>query len=141
MTRLLTKLVLGFSLAAGIIAAVPTASAQQRVAMTVDVPFAFTANNVSFAPGRYYVQASDHYLTLSNLSTDKTSFVIIRSDLGDINHGPTRLTFSRRDGQTYLKQVWTDGKSAHSELISHPKPRREIGQVMLPDATFEIATK
>lgn len=142
MTRLLTKLALGTSLALGIFAAsTTTASAQQRIGMRVNVPFAFTADSVAFAPGQYYVQTGEHFLTLRNIATDKTAQVIIRSDSGSTNAGPTRLTFKRIHGQTYLAQVWQAGQSAHSELIGHPKPLRELGQMTSPDATFEVATK
>jgi hypothetical protein len=141
MTRLLTKFVLGISLATGLVAAASKASAQAPTAMTVTVPFAFTADSYAFDAGRYTVSASQSLLTLTNLDTNKTSTVIIRSNLVDRNDGPTRLTFQRRYGQTYLAQVWTSGRSSHSELISHPKARPEIASLTLPDATFEVATK
>jgi hypothetical protein len=141
MTRLLTKLALSSALAIGLIAATTTASAQKPTMMTVTVPFAFTADNVSFNAGTYSVQATDHFLTLRNVQTDKTSVVIVRTDHLEANQGPSRLSFNRRYGQTYLSQIWTDGSSTHTELITHPKPNRELGKATPPDATFEVATK
>jgi hypothetical protein len=141
MTRLLPTLALSLSLATGIIAGTQPALAESESLMTATVPFAFTANHTAFAAGTYSIRASEHYLKLTNNSTGKTSVVVTRYDDGSANRGSARLTFRQHSGQTYLTQVWTNGGNLHSELISHPKPNREIGQVTSPDATFEIATK
>ncbi|MBB5059527.1 hypothetical protein HDF16_004253 [Granulicella aggregans] len=141
MTRLLPTFALGLSLATVAVAGTPTAFAESESLMTVTVPFSFTANNTAFPAGTYSLRASEHYLRLTNASNGKTSVVITRYDDGTANRGTARLTFHQHSGQTYLAQVWTNGSNLHSELLSHPKPNREIGQANLPDRTFEIATK
>ena len=141
MTRILAKFALSLSLATGLIAGTSTAFAESETLMTVTVPFAFTANNVSLPAGTYTVRASEHFVKFTDNSTDKTVAVIIRHEDGKANTGPSRLTFRRQYGQTYLAQIWTEGNSLHTELLTHPKPNREIGQTTLPDATFEVATK
>jgi hypothetical protein len=141
MTRLLTKLALGLSLATGLIVATAAASAEVRNNMTVTVPFPFAVGKASFPAGTYSIQTSENFLRITDVNTNKTSVTVVRSNWGEASHGSSRLTFYRRYGQTYLTKVWIDEISTQSELISHPKPRREIGQTILPDATFEIATK
>lgn len=141
MTRLLPTLALGLSLATVAVAGTSTAFAESESLMTVTVPFAFTANHTAFSAGSYSIRASEHYLKLTNNSTGKTSVVVTRYDDGTANRGSARLTFRDNYGKPYLAQVWTNGSALHSELLSHPKPNREIGQANLPDRTFEIATK
>ena len=142
MKSIFPKLALSLSLATGLVAGTASAFAESPTStMTVDVPFAFSANRIALPAGAYTVQASEHFLKFTNTATDKTSVVIIRRDDGTANHGPSRLTFHRVNGQTYLSQVWTEGTALHSELLSHPKINREIGQLAQPETTFEIATK
>jgi hypothetical protein len=141
-TRILPKLALSLSLATGLVAGTSTAFAESPTStMTVNVPFAFSANRISLPAGAYTVQASEHFLKFTNAATNKTLVVVIRRDDGTANHGPSRLTFHKVNGQTYLSQVWTEGTSLHTELLSHPKINREIAQLTQPETTFEIATK
>jgi hypothetical protein len=139
-----TNFALSLSLAAGVLAVTATASAQVPTRMNVTIPFAFTADDVSLSAGTYYVETTtDHFLTLRNINTDKTSVVMIRPDVGESNSGPTRLTFHRHMGQTYLAQVWSAGTGQHSELTTHPKPRRDREAIQLAqkDSVVEIASR
>lgn len=137
----LTNLALSLSLAAGALAATATASAQQITRMKVTVPFAFTADKTSLTAGTYYVEVrADHFLRFTNVETMASKVVLVSPDSGKSNSGPSRLTFHRQSGHTYLAQVWTSGSDVHSELISHPKPQPQF-EASLQDATFDISTK
>jgi len=137
-----TNLALSLSLATGLLAASANASAQSGSRMQATIPFDFSANKMPLAAGTYIVErTSDRLLSLRNTNTGKAQFIMVRPDSGQSNKGTSRLTFHREAGQTYLTQVWVEGKNLHSELISHPKPQRELAKLLPPDATFEIATK
>jgi len=98
-TRIFPKLALSLSLATGLVAGTSTAFAEPPTSiMTVNVPFAFSANRTSLPAGNYTVQASEHFLKFTNMATDKTTVVVIRRDDGTANHGPSRLTFHRVNG-------------------------------------------
>jgi len=143
MTRnqLFSNLALGLSLAGGLVAATPAASAQ-NTQMRVTIPFAFTADRVPMPAGRYTVSVhSDYFLYLSNVETGQTKVLMSRSESGERNHGNSRLTFHRQPGGIYLGQIWVAGSSTHTELTSHPKADKEIAKTAPEFATFEIATE
>ncbi len=144
MTRnqLFSNLALGLSLAGGLVAATPAASAQTGTHMTATIPFAFSADKWPVAAGKYTVAVTtEHFLSFTNVETGKTQIVMVRPDDGQPNRGPSRLVFHREAGQIYLTQVWVAGKSLHSDLISHPKPQREFAKLAAPASTFEIAMR
>lgn len=145
MTRrqnILSKFVLSLSLAAGLLAATASASAQTQLRVTI--PFDFTADNVPLPAGAYTVTRSTqspNFLYLSNVKTGETHPVVVRNDSSERNHGSARLTFRRQPGGIYLSQVWSQTSSMHSELVSHPKPSKEMAKASKPASTFDIATK
>jgi hypothetical protein len=142
-TRIFANAALALSLTAGLSAATRTASAQSGTTrMTVTVPFAFSADKKPMPAGTYTVAIDkDRFLTFNNTQTGKTTVVLIRTDSYTANRGGTRLTFHRESGQTYLSQIWVSGSSIHSELISHPKPQRELALLSQPDTTIELAAE
>jgi hypothetical protein len=143
MTRnhLLSNLALGLSLAGGLVAATPAASAQANQ-MQVTIPFAFTADNVPLPAGTYTVSKHENrFLYLSNVKTGETKVLMTRSEWGQSNQGASRLTFYRQPGGIYLGQIWVAGSNTHTELTSHPKADKEMAKASPEFATFEIATK
>lgn len=141
-TKLFSKLLFCLGLSAGTLAVTTAASAQTQMQATV--PFAFTADNITFPAGHYTVtrQMQSQYLVyITNVDTGDSRIVLVRPDSGESNAGPTRLTFHRQAGGVYLSQIWSKGSGTHSVLTSHPKPSKEMAKSSPEIATFEIATK
>jgi hypothetical protein len=143
MTRrahLVSNFALSLSLAAGLFAAGTSASAQSPTRLKATIPFNFSANKAALPAGTYIIErTSADMLLLRNIETEQAKFFMVRLDSGQINRGASRLIFHREAGQTYLTQVWVEGSSLHSELLSHPKPHRELAKLAPPASTFEIA--
>jgi len=139
--RIFANAALALTLTAGF-AATRSAAAQNRVTQVkAKIPFAFSADRKPMPAGTYSVEIrADRFLAFSNTETGQTTLVAIRPDTYTPNKGGTRLTFHREAGQTYLTQVWIAGSNNHSELTSHPKPQRELAE-LLPDATIELAAE
>ena len=145
MTRysaLLSHLLLSLPLATGLLCAAPAASAQTTI-LTVNVPFAFTANNHRVAAGSYLVRyRSERFLVLSNQKTSRTEFFMVRPEAGRAIETASRLTFHRNGGQYYLAQIWMSGSSVHSEMVAKPRRNQEVAQVNPPaEQTIELAMK
>lgn len=141
--RILANAALALTLTAGISAASRTATAQSNIVrVKVTVPFAFSADKKPMPAGTYAVEINkEHFVTFSNTETGKTTVVLTRTDSYTPNKAGSRLTFHREAGQTYLSQIWVAGSSNHTELISHPKPQRELASLSQPDATIELAAE
>lgn len=143
MTRpaaILSNLLFSLPLAAGLLAAVPVASAQTNV--IANIPFAFSANNQHLPAGRYQVQrASDYFLYVRNVQSGKAVFLMVRSEEGRnlANYG--RLVFDRAGTRNYLTQVWIPGASRHSEMVVQPRHQEELAKEAAPASTIEVATK
>ncbi len=140
--QLLLNLALGLSLAGSFAAATPAASAQTTSRLQVRIPFSFSADKQPMPAGDYVVEiAREGLLSFRNVETGKLQTVMVRPDSWQANKGSSRLTFHREAGQTYLTQVWVQGRNLHSELLSHPKPQPEFAKLAQPASTFEIAMK
>ena len=140
-TANLTNLILGLSVAMGLLCAGVSASAQTSTSVTI--PFGFSANHQNVPAGSYKVQLlSDRFLSLRNIKTNKTQVVMVRPELGHVVETQGRLVFERHDGRLFLKQVWIAGTSMHSELYVNTKPERTMAkEIPPPDSTFELALK
>jgi len=138
-TAILTNMLLSLPLAAGLLCA--TASASAQTAERAAIPFAFTADHQQFPAGTYEVgRLSDGVMSLCNLDTGRTQLLMVRLEGGRAIETRGRLTFLRDGTQYSLMQVWIAGTDIHSELVVQPKP----GQAMAknnPVARFEIALK
>ncbi len=144
MTRhsaMLTNLLFSLPLATGLLCAAPAASAQNTA--TVNIPFAFSANNHQVAAGSYQVQLQgDRFLSLYNVKTSKTQVVMVRPESGRAIESQSRLTFKGNGGHYYLAQVWIAGKSSHSEMVVRPKATQEYARAIQPNRqTYEVAFK
>jgi hypothetical protein len=140
--RIFANAALALTLTAGF-AATRSAAAQTRVTQVkARIPFAFSADKKPMPAGTYSVEIrGNQFLAFNNTETGETTVVIIRTDSFAANKGGTRLTFHREAGQTYLTQLWIGGSNVHSELISHPKPQRELAKLPPPDAIIELAAE
>ena len=137
----LTNLILNLSLATSLFCAGAHASAQ--VTQSVTIPFAFSANHHFLAAGSYKVQLlSDSFLSLRNVKTNKTQFLLVRPEEGRVIETQGRLIFRRDGGRNYLTQVWIAGTNVHSELAVRPSPERAFAKTVAPqESSFEVALK
>jgi hypothetical protein len=135
----LTNLILGLSLATGLLCTGAEASAQASESVTI--PFAFSANHHSVPAGSYQVQLlSDRFLSFHNIKTDKTQILLVRPEEGRGIETQGRLIFRRDGGRNYLTQVWIAETNVHSELAVQLKPEGEYAKgAAQKDSSFAVA--
>jgi hypothetical protein len=140
-TAILSKLLLSLPVAAGPLCAAPVAWAQDS--QSVNIPFAFSANNHRMDAGHYQVRlVSDRFLYLRNANTARSEIMMVRPESGRAIETRGRLVFHRAAGRTYLTQVWIAGTSMHSEAVGRPKPASELAKRVEPaGSTAELALK
>jgi hypothetical protein len=140
-SAILAKLLRSLPVAAGLLCAAPVASAQDS--QSVNIPFAFSANNHHMEAGHYQVQlVSDRFLYLRNANTARSEIMMVRPESGRVIETRGRLVFHRAAGRTYLTQVWVAGTSMHSEVVGRSKPEAElVNKGQAPVSTFELALK
>ena len=137
----LSNLILSLSLATGLLCAGATASAQSTASVTI--PFGFSANNQYVPAGAYIFKLlSDRYLSLRNLATNRTQFLMVRPEAGQAIETRSRLVFQQDGSRKYLAQVWIAGTSMHSEMVVQHKPEQTLGKKNTPvGSTIEVALK
>jgi hypothetical protein len=138
---ILTNLLFSLPVAAGLLSAAPTASAQTT--LDVNVPFAFSANDQHLPAGSYRVQLlSQRYLSIRNVKTARTIVVMIRPEQGRAFESHSRLVFDRYGNQNYLTQIWALGTNMYSKLTAKPSFNQELAKQAHPAAsTVEVAAK
>ena len=123
MTRhsaIFTNLLLTLPLAAGLLGAATSASAQ--TAERAAIPFAFSADHQSFPAGTYEVRRlSDGIMSLYNFETGKIQLLMVRLEGGRAVQTRGRLVFHHDETGNSLMQVWIAGTTIHSELMVQPK--------------------
>jgi len=138
---ILSNLLLSLPVAAGLLCAAPSASAQTSERATI--PFAFSANHEQVSAGTYEVEhLSDFTLSLRDLKTGKTQFLMVRPEGGQTIETHGSLVFNR-DGTKYsLTQVKIAGSSVRSELTAQPQ-RQQTATKNIPStgSTTEVAMK
>lgn len=136
----LTKSILSLSLAAGLLCAGVAASAQTTA--SVNIPFAFSADNHIVQAGHYKVELlSDRTVALRNTSSNQTLFLMVRPEAGTAYETRGRLVFHQDGSRKYLAQVWIAGTSMHSEMAVQHKQERTLAQRTPEVSTIEIAMK
>jgi hypothetical protein len=144
MTRrslILTKVLLSLPLAAGLLCTAPHAGAQTSASFTVR--FAFSANNQDVPAGSYDIQrVSSCILSLHNVKTGKSQFLMVRPESGPAIETRGRLVFQRYERHVYLRQVWSPGTSMHSELVVRPTLEESLAKQIPPGgSSVEVALK
>ncbi len=127
MSRILGTIVrslLALPLIAGLLAVAPAAHAQ-TAATTVNVPFAFSANNYDLPAGTYQVNVmSDQFLAFRNLTTGKVHCLMVRPDWSVDAPSQGRLLFHRYGSHNYLAKVSIAGRGGESDLNKSRAERR-----------------
>lgn len=131
---------MSLSLAAGLLCAGVNASAQTTA--SVNIPFAFSADNQTVQAGHYKVELlSDRYVALRNTETNQTRVLMVRPEEGAAIESRGRLIFRQDDSKKYLAQVWIAGSSMHSEMVVLHKQEKTLSQRMPNVSMIEIAMK
>jgi hypothetical protein len=140
-SQILSNVLLSLPLAAGLLCTAPPASAQTSASFTV--PFAFSANGRNLPAGSYDIQRkSSCILSLSNVKTGRSQFLMVRSESGPAIETRGRLVFQRYGTHAYLRQVWSSGTSMHSELVVRPNLEESLAKQIPPaGSSFEVALK
>ena len=134
----LSNLIFSLSLAAGLLCAGATASAQTTASVTI--PFRFSADNQNVEAGSYKLELlSDRYLSLRNIATNRTQVLMVRPEAGQAIETRGRLVFQQEGSRKYLAQVWIAGTSLHSEMAVQHKRERESAENKI--TTVELALK
>ena len=138
---ILTNLLFSLPLTAGLLGSAIPATAQ--TSLTVDVPFAFSANNQQLPAGSYWIQRkSDYFLSIRNVKTASTVVVMIHPEQGGALESHSRLIFDREGNHRYLSQVWTPDTNRYSKLTVRRQRDQELRtQVHPAPSTVEVAAK
>ena len=145
-----------FSLAAATILfclIAPTSHAQAtHMKLRFQVPFSFTINNQSFAPGEYeFTQQAHFLLEVCNLKDHASAFQSVQpAQSRKEGNGHIRLVFHRYDDQYFLTAV-SDGSwestydfkiSAQEKLLAQASPRKPAIIVSIdPAGTVLVASR
>jgi hypothetical protein len=136
----LSKVILSLSLATGLLCASANASAQTSA--SVNIPFAFSADNQYVSAGSYKVELlSNRYLSLRNVATHQTQVLMVRPEEGQAIETRGRMVFHQEGSRKYLAQVWIAGTSLHSEMAIQHKPERELAKIDQAPSKIELALK
>ena len=92
--------------------------AQAVPAITVTIPFAFSANSQNLAAGAYqFTLLSDWSLSIRNLNGGGEKMFMVRPVEDGSSESPGCLSFQRFEGHSYLEGVYLPGMDIHIELI------------------------
>lgn len=105
-----------------LIAALSSANALAQTAAHFTIPFAFTANHQTLAPGEYRVQLQFGHpiLTLLNTQTGESVFVLVHFESGSRMETQGTLVFSVNGSDYSLQEARLPGTSLRGTL---PVPR------------------
>ena len=104
-------------LLAVILLAVGSLSAQISSAVKADIPFDFSAGNVTMPAGEYQVANSGHSGTLLIRSQGSFGmFVGANAAQASRRVGSTKLVFHRYGDNYFLYQIWVQGEDRGSEV-------------------------
>jgi hypothetical protein len=119
-------------------AATQVARAQQ--AMVADIPFAFTAGNVTLPAGEYRVQKLDGnsaVLLIRCSDASAAAMVITSAAQAKELQSQSKLVFNRYDNRYFLSQVWTAGSIRGRQLSKSPQ-EKELAQTARLETKGEI---
>ncbi|PYU67819.1 MAG: hypothetical protein DMG49_17755 [Acidobacteria bacterium] len=114
--------------------------AQAEEPMLVNIPFAFTAGNVTLPAGEYRVQKLDGNSAVVLIScTDASASAMVLSNAAQAKKAQTqsKLVFKRYENRYFLSQLWTAG-SIHGRQLLKSRAEKEIAQSARLDNQGEI---
>ena len=93
-------------------AAVPEPAAAQAQAVTVNIPFDFSANDQMVPAGRYHISLlAPRYLSFVDTQSTNKHYLMLVQPTGEQNSKDRgRVIFRRYGDSNYLYQVWMPGQ-------------------------------
>jgi len=95
----------------GLISVATTLKAQDAHRFQIDIPFEFILSGRTLPAGKYVVQRVDpakpNVLMFKNTKLGAVRLLIMQRVEGDEPNTTSSLVFLRKDGQSYLFQVWS----------------------------------
>lgn len=107
-----------------------TAFAQYDPGITVNIPFAFSADGQEIAPGTYQLQliSGNFLMSVRNVNTFEEQFLPVRPEQARRASSEGRLIFQVCDGHSYLTEIHIPGANLFSETIAgHKQKEVEAG--------------
>lgn len=100
-----------------------TASAQYDPGITVEVPFAFSADGHEIAAGTYELQliSSNFLMSVRNVNTGNEQLFPVHPEQDRKVESQGRLIFEVCAGHNYLKEIRVPGTNLFSETNEHGK--------------------
>lgn len=121
----------------------PTAHAQFEPEITVDIPFAFSADGQEIAAGTYQLQlaSSDFLMSVTNAATGKELFITVRpeEDRQVASHG--RLTFHICQGHSYLAEIHIPGTMLFSDTTDGGRQKHANGRTCSKEDMTTLAVR
>ena len=117
-----------------------TQVARAQEAMVADIPFAFTAGNVTLPAGEYRVQKLDGnsaVLLIRCSDASAAAMVITSAAQAKDLQSQSKLVFNRYDNRYFLAQVWTAGSIRGRQLSKSPQ-EKELAQTARLETKGEI---
>jgi hypothetical protein len=117
-----------------------TQVAQAQETMVVNIPFAFTAGNVTLPAGEYRVQKMEQnsaVLLIHCWDARLATFVVTNPAQAKELQSQSKLVFNRYDNRYFLSQVWKAGSNRGRQLSKSPK-EKEMAQLARIETKGEI---
>jgi len=120
-----------------------TAHAQYDPGITVDIPFAFSADGLEIAAGTYQLQLTDSNFLLSirNVSTGKKQIITVRPEEARKLSHQARLTFQVCGGHNYLTEIYTPGTTQFSATVTGRKQNLAKSDTCSKDDAITVAQR
>jgi hypothetical protein len=140
LTSILSSSVIACALAIGSLASAPSASAQNRTTLVVNIPFAFQTDKQILPAGKYYIERESDSIVLLRGPGNAAGLVMMYGAVKThpFDHGT--IVFDRYGDQYFLRQVWT---AANPNGLECAKSRAEksalIAQNDQAPTTVELA--
>lgn len=139
-TSIIIKSLLAILISGGLLA---TAHAQYDPGITVDIPFAFSANGQQIAAGTYQLQLTDSNFLMSvrNVSTGKKQIITVQPEESRQISAHARLIFQVCHGQNYLTQIFTPGTTLFSATVAPPTQNHAKADACSTQNTITVAQR
>jgi hypothetical protein len=100
-------------------AALTGPAAAQAQAVTVNIPFGFSANDQTVPAGTYRISLqAPQYVSFVDTHSTKTQYLMLVQPTGEQNSKDRgRLIFRRYGDSNYLYQVWMPGQGAGRQFV------------------------
>ena len=139
-TSIIIKSLFAILISGGLLA---TAHAQYGPGITVDIPFAFSADGQQIAAGTYQLQLTDSNFLMSvrNVSTGKKQIITVHPEESRKFSAQARLTFQVCHGHSYLTQIYAPGTTLFSATVAGSRQNHTNADACSTQNTITVAQR